>query len=167
LRSPLIRLGACYCIMDFPTAWAYIREQHPDPAEHDPRCSWVQARGGILCDCHILNAEYDRRKAIMMDSDPDRDLECGGTWHLYRRGSRSCQCGEESRHVVDIPTPAVPVSALRALLQNWRSLASKSTLKADANDMQFAAVYRGHVIGKEACAKELAALCDQAEGKKP
>lgn len=51
------------CIMDYPTAWAFIREQHPDPNEHDPRCSWVQASGGILCDCHVLNDEYARRKA--------------------------------------------------------------------------------------------------------
>lgn len=50
------------CVMDFPTAWAFIREQHPDPTEHDPRCSWVQAKGGVLCDCHVLMDEYNRRK---------------------------------------------------------------------------------------------------------
>lgn len=29
--------------MDYPTAWAFVREQHPDFADHDPRCSWVIA----------------------------------------------------------------------------------------------------------------------------
>ena len=53
------------CIMDFPTAWAFVREQHPDPKDHDPRCSWVQASGGILCDCHVLNDEYARRKLAL------------------------------------------------------------------------------------------------------
>ena len=57
------------CIMDFPTAWAYIRDHHPDPAEHDPKCSWVQALGGILCDCHVINAEYERRKALAKQSE--------------------------------------------------------------------------------------------------
>ena len=56
------------CVMDFPTAWAFVREQHPDPKEHDPRCSWVQASGGILCDCHVLNDEYARRKAEVSDA---------------------------------------------------------------------------------------------------
>ena len=56
------------CVMDFPTAWAFVREQHPDPGEHDPRCSWVQASGGILCDCHVLNDEYARRKAEVSDA---------------------------------------------------------------------------------------------------
>jgi hypothetical protein len=51
------------CIMDYPEGWAFVREKHPDPREHDPRCSWVQASGGILCDCHVLNDEYARRKA--------------------------------------------------------------------------------------------------------
>ncbi len=59
-------------IMDYPTAWAFIREQHPDPAEHDPRCSWVQGKGGFLCDCHIINAEYERRKAVAeAGADPE------------------------------------------------------------------------------------------------
>jgi hypothetical protein len=56
------------CIMDYPTAWAFIREQHSDSAEHDPRCSWVQAQGGILCDCHVINAEYERRRATIEDA---------------------------------------------------------------------------------------------------
>jgi hypothetical protein len=62
---PENRGGRMTCIMDFPTAWAYIREQHPNPAEHDPRCSWVQTQGGILCDCHVINDEYERRKAAV------------------------------------------------------------------------------------------------------
>jgi len=54
------------CVMDYPTAWAFIREKHPDPKEHDPRCSWVQASGGILCDCHVINDEYERRTTAMI-----------------------------------------------------------------------------------------------------
>ena len=49
-------------VMDYPQAWAFIREQHPDPAEHDPRCSWVQTNRALLCDCRVLWDEYDRRK---------------------------------------------------------------------------------------------------------
>jgi hypothetical protein len=56
------------CVMDFPSAWAFVREQHHDPKEHDPRCSWVQASGGILCDCHIINDEYERRKSKLADA---------------------------------------------------------------------------------------------------
>lgn len=48
-------------VMDYPAAWAYVREQHPDPSEHDPRCSWVIANRAVLCDCHVLWDEYERR----------------------------------------------------------------------------------------------------------
>lgn len=57
------------CIMDYPTAWAFIREQHPDPSEHHPRCSWVQSSGGVLCDCDVLNKEYARRKALLVSGN--------------------------------------------------------------------------------------------------
>lgn len=50
-------------IMDWPTAWAFIRDEHPDHDEHHPRCSWVQTNGALLCDCHVLNDEYERRAA--------------------------------------------------------------------------------------------------------
>lgn len=50
-------------VMDYPAAWAYIREHHPDPAEHHPHCSWVQADGGMLCDCDVIWDEYERRRA--------------------------------------------------------------------------------------------------------
>ena len=51
------------CIMDWPTAWRYVREQHPDPAEHHPKCSWATQNGALLCDCDVLESEYQRRKA--------------------------------------------------------------------------------------------------------
>ena len=49
------------CIMDFPQAWEFVR--NTDLSEHDPRCSYVIAKRGLLCDCHTLNNEYERRKA--------------------------------------------------------------------------------------------------------
>jgi hypothetical protein len=47
--------------MDFPAGWAFVRTT--DPADHDPRCSWRVAKGGFLCDCHILWDEIARREA--------------------------------------------------------------------------------------------------------
>jgi hypothetical protein len=46
--------------MDFPRAWE-IAQAKP-VAEHDPRCSYAQTDGGMLCDCHVLtqHAEYLR-----------------------------------------------------------------------------------------------------------
>lgn len=38
--------------MDFPTAWGIARAT---PAtDHDPRCSYAQTNGFLLCDCHVL-----------------------------------------------------------------------------------------------------------------
>ena len=54
-------------IMDYPTAWAFVRET--DPADHHERCSWRTERGALLCDCDILWNEYDRRKALRLVSD--------------------------------------------------------------------------------------------------
>lgn len=51
------------CIMDYPQAWAFVRETELD--SHDPRCSYRIAEGGLLCDCFILNDEYARRKALI------------------------------------------------------------------------------------------------------
>lgn len=65
-------------VMDFPTAWAYIREQHPDPKEHDPRCSWVTTKGGILCDCYVLNAEYHRRELAQREKQTCRATHSSG-----------------------------------------------------------------------------------------
>lgn len=48
-------------VMDFPAAWAYIRQEHPDPADHHPSCSWAQTSGALLCDCDVLWDEYVRR----------------------------------------------------------------------------------------------------------
>jgi len=49
------------CIMDFPTAWAFT-EASKD-RDHDPRCSWIQAR--MLCDCRVIWDEYERRRQAM------------------------------------------------------------------------------------------------------
>lgn len=49
-------------IMDFPTAWAFVRTT--EPAQHHLDCSWRRQNGAFLCDCDVLNAEYMRRKAL-------------------------------------------------------------------------------------------------------
>lgn len=65
VASEIRRQGAMgRVVMDYPTAWAYVRGVHPEPEKHDPACSWVVSGGGILCDCHVLNDEYARRKAV-------------------------------------------------------------------------------------------------------
>lgn len=56
-------------VMDFPEAWAYVRET--DFREHDPKCSYRAASGGFLCDCFILWNEYDRRKEARNQSNPE------------------------------------------------------------------------------------------------
>ena len=50
-------------IMDFPQAWAYVRERAVKHGtdEHDPRCSFVTQNGALLCDCDVLWNEYERR----------------------------------------------------------------------------------------------------------
>jgi hypothetical protein len=47
-------------MMDFPEAWAFVKQTAP--GDHDLRCSWFVTRGGLLCDCHVLNDEYARRQ---------------------------------------------------------------------------------------------------------
>lgn len=50
--------------LDFPRAWQIARE---NPIEqHDPRCSYAQTTGALLCDCFIINKHPDmlRRKLI-------------------------------------------------------------------------------------------------------
>lgn len=54
-------------VMDFPTAWAFVRTTKP--LAHDPRCSWRTAGGAFLCDCYVLMDEYARRKAAAEPSD--------------------------------------------------------------------------------------------------
>jgi len=45
-------------VMDYPAAWAFTRASQD--SDHDPRCSWIQAR--MLCDCRVIWNEYERRK---------------------------------------------------------------------------------------------------------
>lgn len=51
------------CVMDFPQAWAYVRERAVERGtdEHDPLCSFRQTDGALLCDCDVLWDEYERR----------------------------------------------------------------------------------------------------------
>lgn len=46
--------------LDFPTAWR-ILEESPELA-HDPRCSYEQTDGGLLCDCGAVEREWERRR---------------------------------------------------------------------------------------------------------
>ena len=65
--------------MDFPTAWAIVNAT--SPAEHDPRCSFAQTSGAVLCDCHVLTshpqyiADYGPRvvskEVLAMADTPD------------------------------------------------------------------------------------------------
>jgi hypothetical protein len=49
-------------MMDFPDAWKFMRLTKTE--EHDPKCSWRQSEGGMLCDCHIIWDEYHRRRSL-------------------------------------------------------------------------------------------------------
>lgn len=46
-------------IMDFPTAWAFVRATAM--SDHHEECSYRVAQGGFLCDCDVLWDEYERR----------------------------------------------------------------------------------------------------------
>lgn len=54
-------------IMDFPTAWAFVRATNPD--DHHLDCSWRTTAGALLCDCRVLWDEYDKRKAERLASE--------------------------------------------------------------------------------------------------
>jgi hypothetical protein len=44
--------------IDFPTAWWLARRvEHPNP-----KCSYAQTGGGLLCDCGAINVEWERRR---------------------------------------------------------------------------------------------------------
>jgi hypothetical protein len=45
-------------IMDYPMAWAFVATTKPE--DHHPQCSWRTTGGALLCDCHILQNEYER-----------------------------------------------------------------------------------------------------------
>jgi hypothetical protein len=56
-------MSAPRVVMDYPQAWAFVRDTNPE--DHHERCSWRTQNGALLCDCHILNDEYDRRAAAV------------------------------------------------------------------------------------------------------
>jgi hypothetical protein len=62
-------------VMDWPEAWAFVRDEHPDPSEHADRCSWVVTGGGMLCDCPVLWNEYARRAAVRVGVSPPAKKE--------------------------------------------------------------------------------------------
>jgi hypothetical protein len=49
--------------MDYPSAFKFVAGTNL--VDHDPRCSYRVANRGMLCDCHIINDEYERRKKLM------------------------------------------------------------------------------------------------------
>lgn len=51
--------GPIRAVMDWPTAWAFIRTTRPE--DHHERCSWRTENGALLCDCDVLWDEYVRR----------------------------------------------------------------------------------------------------------
>ena len=50
--------ATCGLIMDYPTAFAFA-DTVPLEGHHE-RCS---KRAGMLCDCDVVNKEYERRKS--------------------------------------------------------------------------------------------------------
>lgn len=63
--------------MDFPRAWEIARKVPIARVEptlateevHDPKCSYAIAKGGVLCDCHVLtqHPEYIRDYAYLKE----------------------------------------------------------------------------------------------------
>lgn len=47
--------------IDFPTAWwLAARVEHSDP-----KCSYAQTEGALLCDCSAIQNEWEKRRAAM------------------------------------------------------------------------------------------------------
>lgn len=55
------------CIMDYPTAWAFVAKTKL--TQHHPKCSYRQTKRALLCDCRVLNDEYDCRKKELCGED--------------------------------------------------------------------------------------------------
>lgn len=81
--------------MDFPTAWAIVNDT--SPADHDPRCSFAQTSGAVLCDCHVLTshpqyiADYGSRAAseevvAMADTPPSVTVDIAADLTVIRPG---------------------------------------------------------------------------------
>lgn len=49
--------------VDVPRAWEIARAT-PDES-HDPRCSYRQSRGGLLCDCEVLTEHREFRDTVL------------------------------------------------------------------------------------------------------
>lgn len=45
--------------MDFPRGWEIARNVPME--KHDPRCSFRQTKGGILCDCEVITKHPEYR----------------------------------------------------------------------------------------------------------
>lgn len=55
------------CVMDFPTAWNFVRQTKPE--QHHEDCSWRNYGGALLCDCHVLSDEYKRRESALSEKE--------------------------------------------------------------------------------------------------
>src|SRR5690242_11251447 len=98
---------AAYPFCDFPTVWAICRS---GIGHADPRCSYVQTGGAILCDCEAVEAAWTRlRKDAGLEHDRYRDLLVSrGLWPFDRRpdGWPLCPvCGEDELAVLEFPPP--------------------------------------------------------------
>ena len=105
--------------VDFPRAWEIARSV---PAEdHDPRCSYAQTSGALLCDCHVLTSHPEY--ASVRQAIPGWEGSIGpgpgqyGKPHVYARdvcsGAGNCVCGRSlgsSLHVQAAPGVPVPDS---------------------------------------------------------
>lgn len=73
-------------IMDFPTAWEFVRAT--EPLDHHWNCSWRTENGALLCDCHVLNHEYERRKWAREIADWRKVSEAAAFGKLRVEGER-------------------------------------------------------------------------------
>jgi hypothetical protein len=48
------------CIMDFPSAWEFVAKTKL--TSHHKKCSYRTENRSFLCDCEVLDKEYNRRK---------------------------------------------------------------------------------------------------------
>ena len=60
--------------MDFPRGWEIARSVIP--SKHDPRCSYAQTNGGMLCDCHVLYQHWE----YLRDYYPKRKPKLPRLW---------------------------------------------------------------------------------------
>lgn len=72
--------------MDFPSAWAIVNAT--STADHNPRCSFAQTNGALLCDCHVLT----KHPQYVAEYGTDPNARCYGCadGHCCTHGEAPC-----------------------------------------------------------------------------